>query len=61
LEAVARGIIEANPGPAADFRAGKQKAFGFLMGQLMKATKGKANPKLATEILQRALAKSGEK
>ncbi|GMV92451.1 MAG: aspartyl/glutamyl-tRNA(Asn/Gln) amidotransferase subunit B [Candidatus Hydrogenedentota bacterium] len=58
LEAVAREIIEANPGPAADFRAGKEKALGFLVGQMMKATKGKANPKLANEIIRSELAKT---
>ncbi len=58
LEAVAREIIEANPGPAADFRSGKEKALGFLVGQMMKATKGKANPKMANEIIRKALAKS---
>ncbi|MCL4692892.1 MAG: Asp-tRNA(Asn)/Glu-tRNA(Gln) amidotransferase subunit GatB [Candidatus Hydrogenedentes bacterium] len=58
LEAVAREIIEANPGPTADFRAGKEKALGFLVGQMMKATKGKANPKLANEIIRSELAKT---
>lgn len=57
LEAVARDVIAANPGPAADFRGGKQKALGFLVGQVMKATKGKANPKLVNDVLRRELAK----
>ncbi|HRI88985.1 MAG TPA: Asp-tRNA(Asn)/Glu-tRNA(Gln) amidotransferase subunit GatB [Candidatus Hydrogenedentes bacterium] len=55
IEAVAREILAANPGPVADFRGGKEKAFGFLVGQLMKATKGKANPQLANEVLKRVL------
>ncbi len=57
LEAVAREILAANPGPVADFRSGKEKAFGFLVGQMMKATKGKANPQTANEILRRELEK----
>ena len=57
LETLVRQVIEANPGPAADFRAGTKKALGFLMGQVMKATKGKANPKLANQALVRELAK----
>jgi aspartyl-tRNA(Asn)/glutamyl-tRNA(Gln) amidotransferase subunit B len=57
LESVARAIIADNPGPAADFRAGKEKALGFLVGQMMKATKGKANPKMANEIIRSELAK----
>lgn len=56
LATIARDVLAANPGPVADFRAGKDKALGFLMGQFMKATKGKANPKLANDILRRALA-----
>ena len=60
LEGLARDIVAANPGPASEYRAGKTKAIGFLMGQLMKATKGKANPKLANEILRRELAASEE-
>jgi aspartyl-tRNA(Asn)/glutamyl-tRNA(Gln) amidotransferase subunit B len=47
--------IAANPGPAADFRAGKTAALNFLKGQVMKLSKGKANPSLAGEILERKL------
>ncbi len=57
LEAVAREIIAANPGPAADYRSGKEKALGFLVGQMMKATKGKANPRMANEIIRNELAR----
>ena len=39
-------IIEANPGQLADYRGGKEKLFGFFVGQVMKATQGKANPQL---------------
>ncbi|MEX2015434.1 MAG: Asp-tRNA(Asn)/Glu-tRNA(Gln) amidotransferase GatCAB subunit B, partial [Candidatus Hydrogenedentales bacterium] len=55
LEAVVREVLEQNPGPVADFRAGKQKAMGFLVGQMMKATKGKGNPKMINELLQEQL------
>ncbi|HWO93239.1 MAG TPA: Asp-tRNA(Asn)/Glu-tRNA(Gln) amidotransferase subunit GatB [Dehalococcoidia bacterium] len=48
-------IIAANPKPAADFRAGKQEALKFLVGQLMRATKGRAQPELANELLRKAL------
>jgi aspartyl-tRNA(Asn)/glutamyl-tRNA(Gln) amidotransferase subunit B len=47
--------IAANPGPATDFRAGKAAALNFLKGQVMKLSKGKANPALAGEILERKL------
>ncbi len=48
-------VIAANPGPAADFKAGKAAALNFLKGQVMKLSKGKANPALAGEILERKL------
>jgi aspartyl-tRNA(Asn)/glutamyl-tRNA(Gln) amidotransferase subunit B len=57
IEAAVREAIGANPGPAADYRGGKKQAFGFLVGQVMKATKGKANPKMVNEILARELGK----
>jgi aspartyl-tRNA(Asn)/glutamyl-tRNA(Gln) amidotransferase subunit B len=55
IAAAVRGVIEANPKPVADFRAGKQQSFGFLVGQVMKATRGKANPVLVNEMLRRVL------
>lgn len=55
IEAVARQVLADNPGPVADFRGGKEKALGFLVGQLMKATKGKANPKVANDALRKVL------
>jgi aspartyl-tRNA(Asn)/glutamyl-tRNA(Gln) amidotransferase subunit B len=48
-------VIAANPGPVADFKAGKAAALNFLKGQVMKLSKGKANPALAGEILERKL------
>ena len=47
--------IAANPGPAADFKAGKTAALNFLKGQVMKLSKGKANPALVGEVLERRL------
>jgi aspartyl-tRNA(Asn)/glutamyl-tRNA(Gln) amidotransferase subunit B len=48
-------VIAANPGPAADFKAGKEAALNFLKGQVMKLSKGKANPAVAGEILAKKL------
>ncbi len=56
LEAAAQAVIAAHPGPAADVRAGKQQAVGFLVGQLMKQTRGQANPQLAQQIFRKLLA-----
>jgi aspartyl-tRNA(Asn)/glutamyl-tRNA(Gln) amidotransferase subunit B len=56
LEAAAQEIISANPKEVADYKAGKTKVMGFFVGQLMKQTKGQANPQLANEIFQRLLA-----
>ena len=47
--------ITANPGPASDYKAGKAAALNFLKGQVMKLSKGKANPALVGEILERKL------
>ncbi len=47
--------IAAHPGPAADFKAGKAAALNFLKGQVMKLSRGKANPSLAGEVLERKL------
>jgi aspartyl-tRNA(Asn)/glutamyl-tRNA(Gln) amidotransferase subunit B len=55
LEALCDQAIAANPGSAADFRAGKAAALNALKGQVMKLSKGKANPALAGEILERKL------
>ena len=55
LEEIADKVIAANEKSAADFKAGKQQALGFLVGQMMKLSQGKANPKLANEILTKKL------
>jgi aspartyl-tRNA(Asn)/glutamyl-tRNA(Gln) amidotransferase subunit B len=51
-------VLTANPGPVAEYEAGKEKSFTFLVGQVMKASRGKANPALVNRLLQERL-KSG--
>jgi len=48
-------VLAAHPKQAADYRAGNEKIFGFLVGQIMKATQGKINPQKANESLKRKL------
>ena len=55
IEKFCDDAIAANPGPVADFKSGKGAALNFLKGQVMKLSKGKANPNLAGEILERKL------
>jgi len=63
-EAALTGVVEAvlgqHPDAVAQVRAGKTSAVGFLVGQVMKATAGKANPRRVNELLQRALATSSQ-
>ncbi len=56
LEAIIADILRANPGQVAEVRAGKEKAFNFLVGQAMKATRGKGNPAAINTLLRKALA-----
>jgi aspartyl-tRNA(Asn)/glutamyl-tRNA(Gln) amidotransferase subunit B len=56
LEKIVDGVLAANPGQVAEYRAGREKAFNFLVGQAMKASQGKANPAQINEILKRKLA-----
>ncbi|HPD57837.1 MAG TPA: Asp-tRNA(Asn)/Glu-tRNA(Gln) amidotransferase subunit GatB [Smithellaceae bacterium] len=49
-------IIDANPQQLADYRAGKEKLFGYFVGQAMKATQGKANPQIVNDLLKKMLA-----
>jgi aspartyl-tRNA(Asn)/glutamyl-tRNA(Gln) amidotransferase subunit B len=53
LEAVCARVLEAHPTQVATIKAGKKGVLGFLVGQVMKETKGSANPKLVSEILER--------
>jgi aspartyl-tRNA(Asn)/glutamyl-tRNA(Gln) amidotransferase subunit B len=55
LEAEIRRVVEANPDPLNRYLAGNEKLFGFFVGEVMKATKGKANPKRVNEILKKWL------
>ncbi len=48
-------VLAKNPGPMEDFKAGKERALGFLVGQVMKASKGKANPDLVNKLLREKL------
>jgi aspartyl-tRNA(Asn)/glutamyl-tRNA(Gln) amidotransferase subunit B len=55
LEHIVDEVLAAHAGVVAEFRSGKEKAFQALVGQAMKATKGKANPQQLNEILRRKL------
>ena len=48
-------VLEENPASVADYKAGKDRAIGFLVGQAMKATKGKANPQMLNKMLKEEL------
>lgn len=56
LEGIVDEVIAANPDNVAQFRAGKDKAFNALVGQIMKASKGKANPQQVNDLLRAKLA-----
>ena len=60
LEGIIAQIIEDNPKPIEDIGAGNQKAYGFLTGQVMKATKGQANPQVANKIIRELVARKLE-
>jgi aspartyl-tRNA(Asn)/glutamyl-tRNA(Gln) amidotransferase subunit B len=55
IERVIDAVIAANPKQLADYRSGKDKLFGFFVGQVQKATEGKANPAQVNELLKRKL------
>jgi aspartyl-tRNA(Asn)/glutamyl-tRNA(Gln) amidotransferase subunit B len=55
LEAIIDEVLAANQKSVEEFRAGKEKAFNALIGQAMKATKGKANPQQVNELLKKKL------
>ena len=56
IEKLVDEVLAANPGNVAEFKAGKEKAFNALVGQVMKAAKGKANPQQVNELLKQKLA-----
>ena len=55
LEEIANKIVDSNPDQVAAYKGGKDKLFGFFVGQVMKETQGKANPKSVNEILKKIL------
>tara|TARA_Y200000002_G_scaffold69086_2_gene53803 strand:- start:85 stop:1512 length:1428 start_codon:yes stop_codon:yes gene_type:complete len=55
LEQIATQVLDSNPDQVAAYRSGKDKLFGFFVGQVMKETQGKANPKSVNEILKKIL------
>jgi aspartyl-tRNA(Asn)/glutamyl-tRNA(Gln) amidotransferase subunit B len=55
IEQAIDAVMAANPGQLADYRSGKDKLFGFFVGQVMKATQGKANPARLNELLRKKL------
>lgn len=57
VEEIVRKVLADNPSQVEQFKAGKQQVVGFLVGQIMKASQGKANPKLVNDILRAELSK----
>lgn len=57
LEELARKVVAANPEQVAAYKGGRDKLFGFFVGQIMKETKGRANPQMLNEILKKELEK----
>ena len=55
IEGVIDRIVAANPKLVEDYRSGKEKLFGYFVGEVMKATKGKANPQLLNDLLRKKL------
>lgn len=55
IEEIVKSVIAANPQSVADYKAGKKKAIGFLVGQVMKETKGRANPGVVNQLLTKNL------
>jgi aspartyl-tRNA(Asn)/glutamyl-tRNA(Gln) amidotransferase subunit B len=60
LEAIVIRVVAENPGPAEEFRQGRDRVIGFFVGQVMKETRGQANPQLVNELLRRHLGASTE-
>jgi len=59
LSRIVEQVIADNPGPVAEYLAGKEPVLRFLVGQVMKATRGKANPKLVNRLLRERLRSQG--
>ncbi|MFH1486363.1 MAG: Asp-tRNA(Asn)/Glu-tRNA(Gln) amidotransferase GatCAB subunit B, partial [Chloroflexota bacterium] len=60
IEDIVTQVLEANPQAVADFKAGKEQSLAFLVGQVMKATSGRANPKLVNQLLRSSLTTGGQ-
>jgi aspartyl-tRNA(Asn)/glutamyl-tRNA(Gln) amidotransferase subunit B len=56
IDAAIAAVLAANPKELEGYRGGKEKLFGFFVGQVMKETKGKANPGSVNDLLKKALA-----
>ncbi len=59
LEGIIIRLVEENPGPAEEFRQGKDRVLGFFVGQVMKETRGQANPQVVNELLRKHLGAPG--
>jgi aspartyl-tRNA(Asn)/glutamyl-tRNA(Gln) amidotransferase subunit B len=57
LAAIIRKVLDENPGEVAKYLSGKKQVVGFFVGQIMKATRGKANPKVVNELLSQELSR----
>ena len=57
LLAIVNSVLDANPQSIVDFKNGKNRAVGFLVGQVMKASKGQANPQLTNKLIAQELNK----
>ena len=57
IGAIIDNILSTHTSQVEEYRQGKEKVFGFLVGAVMKATKGKANPKIVNELLRKKLGK----
>lgn len=55
IEAACKKVVEGNPGPVEDYKNGKEKAIGFLIGMVMKEMKGQANPQMVDEVMRKML------
>ena len=55
IKEIVKKVVEANPQSVADYKAGKDRAIGFLVGQIMKETKGKANPQMLNKMFLDAM------
>ena len=55
LEAIVKEVVAANPDNVAGYKSGKEKLFGFFVGQVMAKTQGKGNPKIIQELLKKHL------